>query len=30
VTDNEWVIVESAFKEWMNGTGYVSRLFAPR
>ena len=26
---NELTIVEAAFKDWRDGTGYVSRLFAP-
>jgi ketosteroid isomerase-like protein len=29
VADNDLKIVENAFEEWMEGTGYVSRLFAP-
>jgi uncharacterized protein len=29
VTDNESVNIERAFQEWMSGTSYVSRLFAP-
>jgi ketosteroid isomerase-like protein len=30
VAENELLIVEKAFEEWMSGTGYVSRLFAPQ
>jgi uncharacterized protein len=29
VAENELPVVERAFEEWMAGTGYVSRLFAP-
>ena len=29
MADNELLIVERAFEEWMEGTSYVSRLFAP-
>ncbi len=29
MADNDLKIVENAFEEWMEGTGYVSRLFAP-
>ena len=30
MADNELAIVKNAFEEWMDGTGYVSRLFAPK
>jgi uncharacterized protein len=30
VAENELTIVEGAFEEWMRGTSYVSRLFAPQ
>ena len=29
MADNDLKIVEKAFEEWMEGTSYVSRLFAP-
>ena len=29
MTENGLMIVEKAFEEWMKGTSYVSRLFAP-
>lgn len=29
MTEHELLIVEKAFEEWMGGTGYVGRLFAP-
>lgn len=30
MSDSELTIVEKAFEEWMGGTSYVSRLFAPQ
>ena len=30
MADSELVIVEKAFEQWMDGTGYVSRIFAPQ
>ena len=30
MTENELLIVERAFEDWMRGTSYVSRLFAPQ
>lgn len=29
MADNEFMIVRKAFEEWMDGTSYVSRIFAP-
>ncbi|HTW08597.1 MAG TPA: hypothetical protein VME46_13855 [Acidimicrobiales bacterium] len=29
MADNDLKIIEDAFKDWMDGTGYVSRIFAP-
>jgi uncharacterized protein len=30
MAENQLMIVQKAFEEWMDGTGYVSRLFAPQ
>ena len=30
MAENELMTVEKAFEEWMDGTSYVSRLFAPQ
>ena len=30
MSENELMTVEKAFEEWMDGTSYVSRLFAPQ